>query len=203
MSKDKEDKDKIKQEKNREHQKKTAYKTILQKTFLVFVYNSLGYEITFMKRRKTKIVKDYKIEYIKQRKKGKEEILIDYYLSMKNMEKIMKKEKKGVKNEEIKKCVNFKIINLMIDNLIVIGFQIDNSPYKKGDYSLRSNYRIHSIKFPKDYIKKISQQLVPYINITETKFKNLFSSVNQGILTENDVDLIGEIYLNKHFNIIL
>ena len=57
--------DSTKQEINRIHQKKTSYKTIMQKSFLVFVLKALGYHFTYINRRKSKNAKDYKIEYLK------------------------------------------------------------------------------------------------------------------------------------------
>ena len=115
----------------------------------------------------------------------------------------MKREKDDIKTEEIKKNANFKIITLMIDYLDSLGFDINSSPYKKTDYSLSSNYRIHSFTIPENYIQSLVNSVREHLDFNNVRMKNLFNSMNGGILNELEIDLLGEIYLQKAFNITL
>ena len=190
-----------KQEKNRLHQKKTSYKTIMQKTFLVFILESLGYHFTYLKQRKSKNIKDYKIEYLKDKEN---QLLIDYYTIINHIELEMKREKDDIKLEEIKKNTNFKIILLMIDYLDSLGFDIKHSPYKKTDYSLSSNYRIHHVSIPDSYVDLIYSCLCKYLDDSNPLHHQLlhsFSSIHS--FPEDSVDFIGEVVLLKDFKISL
>ena len=190
-----------KQERNRLHQKKSSYKTIMQKTFLVFILNAIGHNFTFIKRRKSKNIKDYKIEYLKD---NDHQIIIDYYTLTNHVEQEMKREKEDYKPEEIKKNVNFKTITLMIDYLDSLGFDVNSSSYKKSDYSLSSNYRIHHLSIPECYVEKIYSALCLYLDPSiplHLTIINSFCSLHS--FPEDSIDIIGEIVLMKDFDIIL
>ena len=57
----------------------------------------------------------------------------------------------------------------MIDYLFAIGFNIDNSPFKKSKgFGLGANWRIHSVKIPQQYINNIYQSISIYFDLSKT-----------------------------------
>ena len=193
--------DETRQAKNRFHQKQTSYKTIMQKTFLVFILDTLGCKFTYLKSRKSKKVRDYRIEYVKNEQ---DEILINYYVISQNVEREMKKERQTVSKEEIKKNANFKTITLMMDYLNAMGFEISSSTYKKATYSLNSNFRIHTITIPDIYCLGVYNALVSLIDLSNYHHLSLLHSfMKLHAFSEDEVNQLGELVLNTCYNIIL
>ena len=187
------------QQANKEKQQEVQYTTYIQKSFLVLLFQSIGYSISFFPPlKKTSQIKDYRIEYIYKETEGQNEILIDSYSIFSKMKEEMTKQNSKTTTSQIWKNCNLKVIKLMIDYLITQGFIIDNSPFKKSNgFGLGANFRVHSVNIPQQYISKIYELISIHFDLTKTQHINLSNSLLSGELSEEDVNKIGELYVNN------
>ena len=188
---------------NSKKQHIVSYTTYVQKSFLVLLFKSLGYTITFFPPlKKTSMIKDYRIEYVyKTNENGTKDILIDSHSIFQRMKEEMTKENANVTTSQIWKNCNLKTIKLMIDYLLTIEFSIDNSPLKKcGGYGLGANFRIHSVEIPQQYILSIYESISHHFDLTNTQIINLSNSLLSGSLSDNEVNKLGELYVENELN---